>query len=96
MALSTEIYGYFSSLSIWKLWLLAISTFFGIIYAEVGTTSFTNVAFAIISIVFWITYAEVGTTSAITYTVQIAASSATASFGVNNTPSSIFAYEIGA
>ena len=36
------------------------------------------------------------TTSAITYTVQIAASSATASFGVNNTPSSIFAYEIGA
>ena len=36
------------------------------------------------------------TTSAITYTVQIAASSGTASFGVNNTPSSIFAYEIGA
>ena len=36
------------------------------------------------------------TTSAITYTVQIASSSGTASFGVNNTPSSIFAYEIGA
>ena len=36
------------------------------------------------------------TTSAITYTVQIAADGGTASFGVNNTPSSIFAYEIGA
>ena len=36
------------------------------------------------------------TTSAITYTVQIAASSGTASYGVNNTPSDIFAYEIGA
>jgi hypothetical protein len=36
------------------------------------------------------------TTSAITYTVQIASSNGTASFGVNNTPSSIFAYEIGA
>ena len=36
------------------------------------------------------------TTSAITYTVQIAADGGTASFGVNNMPSSIFAYEIGA
>ena len=36
------------------------------------------------------------TTSAITYTVQIASSSGTASFGVNNTASEIFAYEIGA
>ena len=36
------------------------------------------------------------TTSAITYTVQISSSSGTASYGVNNTPSDIFAYEIGA
>ena len=36
------------------------------------------------------------TTSAITYTVQIAADGGIASFGVNNSPSSIFAYEIGA